>query len=341
MWHADTETVTSYAPPDIDSIVDAARLIRGQATVTPLLRSDALDDRLDANIWIKPECLQRTGSFKFRGAWTNIARIPEERRQRGVVAYSSGNHAQAVAAAAYRHGIPATIVMPEDAPAIKRARTESWGAEIRSYDRYTADRVALTEEIAEALGRPIVPPYDHPDTIAGQGTIGLEIASQCRALGIRPDAVIAPCGGGGMIAGVSLALEHGLPGVPVHPAEPQASDDTKKSLEAGERVQLKGPIRSVCDSLLGAIPGELTFVINRRTLAPGLVVQDAEALEAVRIAFEDLKLVVEPGGAAALATLTSGVFPCHGKTIVVVASGGNVDTAMFARALSGPAQERA
>ncbi len=323
-------------PPDFDSIVDAARLLRGVAAVTPLLRSDALDARLGASVWIKAECLQRTGSFKFRGAWTNISRLPEDRRGRGVVAYSSGNHAQAVAAAARLQNIPATIAMPLDAPAIKRSRTESWGATVRPFDRDAVDRVGFAEALAEDLGRPIVPPYDHPDTVAGQGTVGLEIASQCRALGIVPDAVVVPCGGGGLIAGIATALKTAMPGVPVHPCEPAAGDDTIRSLEAGRRIALPGPVRSVCDSLLADTPGELTFEINRQVLAPGIAIEDADAFYAMRVAFEDLKLVLEPGGAAGLAALTSGEMPCRGRTVVAVASGGNVDAEIFVRALNGP-----
>ena len=325
---------TDFRPPDFDSIVDAARQLRGVAEVTPLLRSDALDARLGGAVWIKAECLQRTGSFKFRGAWTNISRLPEEQRSRGVVAYSSGNHAQAVAAAARLRNIPATIAMPQDAPAIKRARTESWGAAVRPFDRDTVDRTVLAEALSDELGCPIVPPYDHPDTIAGQGTIGLEIASQCRANGIAPDAVVVPCGGGGLIAGVSTALRTAMPGVPVHPCEPAAGDDTLQSLIAGRRIALAGPVRSVCDSLLASTPGELTFEINRETLAPGFAIADADALYAMRVAFEDLKLVLEPGGAAALAALTSGLVPCRGRTVIVVASGGNVDADIFAQALT-------
>lgn len=319
--------------PDFESIVDAARLLRGHATVTPLLRSDALDERLGGRIWVKAESLQRTGSFKFRGAWTNISRLDENRRARGVVAYSSGNHAQAVAAVANLKGIPASIAMPEDAPSIKRRRTEAWGAAVEPYNRYEVDRIAVAEALAQRLDRPIIAPYDHGDTIAGQGTVGLEIASQCRAFGINPDAVVAPCGGGGLIAGVSLALAHAMPGVPVHPAEPAASDDTKQSLERGTRVKLDGAIKSICDSLLAQIPGELTFEINRKLLAPGLVFQDEDALAAMRVAYEDLKLVLEPGGSAALAALVSGAFNAAGKTVVVVASGGNVDAEVFSRAL--------
>lgn len=320
-------------PLNIDNIVDAARLLRGVATVTPLLRSDALDERLGASIWIKPESLQRTGSFKFRGAWVNISRLPESEKNQGVVAYSSGNHAQAVAAVARLQGIAATIAMPEDAPAIKRARTEAWGAEVVPYDRYSVDRLAFANALASDRGRPLVPPYDHLDTIAGQGTIGLEIASQCRALDIQPDAVAVPCGGGGLIAGLSAALCAALPGVPVHPVEPQAADDTKRSLDAGRRLAIDGEIRSICDSLLARAPGAVTFEINRRTLSPGYTVSDDDVLRAIKIAFGDLKLVLEPGGAAALAALTSGQMPCRARTIVVVASGGNVDPEIFARAL--------
>ena len=323
-----------FRPPDFDSIVDAARLLHGVAVVTPLLRSDALDDRLGAAVWIKAECLQRTGSFKIRGAWTNISRLPEERRSRGVVAYSSGNHAQAVAAAARLQNIPATVAMPFDAPTIKRARTEGWGATVRPFDRDAEDRVEFAGALAEELGCPVVPPYDHPDTIAGQGTVGLEIASQCRALGIVPDAVVVPCGGGGLIAGIATALETAMPGVPVHPCEPDTGDDTLRSLESGRRIALPEPVRSICDALLASTPGELTFEINRRTLAPGVAIADTDALYAMRVAFEDLKLVLEPGGAAGLAALTSGRMPCRGRTLVAVASGGNVDAGIFARALS-------
>ncbi len=323
-------------PPDFESIVDAARLLHGVAAVTPLLRSDALDARLGASVWIKAECLQRTGSFKFRGAWTNISRLPEARRERGVVAYSSGNHAQAVAAVADLRNIPATIAMPQDAPAIKRARTERWGADVAPFDRETVDRVGFAEALADDLDRPIVPPYDHPDTIAGQGTVGLEIASQCRALGIVPDAVVVPCGGGGLIAGIATALGTAMPGVPVHPCEPAAGDDTIRSLQAGQRIVLPGPIRSVCDSLLADTPGALTFEINRRILASGAAISDADALYAMRIAFEDLKLVLEPGGAAGLAALVAGKVPCRRRTVIAVASGGNVDADVFARALNGP-----
>ena len=323
-----------FRPPEFDSLVDAARLLRGVATVTPLLRSDALDARLGAAVWIKAENLQRTGSFKFRGAWTNISRLPEDRQGRGVVAYSSGNHAQAVAAVARLRNIPATIAMPLDAPAIKRTRTESWGADVRPFDRHVVDRVGFAEALAQDLGCPIVPPYDHPDTIAGQGTVGLEIASQCRALGIVPDAVVVPCGGGGLIAGIATALKTAMPGVPVHPCEPAAGDDTIRSLEAGRRIFLPGPVRSVCDSLLAETPGELTFEINREMLAPGIAIADADALYAMKVAFEDCKLVLEPGGTAGLAALVSGKMPCRGRTVVAVASGGNVDAELFVRALS-------
>jgi len=321
---------------DLPSIVDiraAAARLDGIAVPTPLLESTLLNRRLGGRLLVKAEPLQRTGSFKFRGAFNRIALIPEEDRPRGVVAFSSGNHGQGVAAAAAMFGIPATVVMPADAPAIKRANTEALGATVVPYDRFCDDRDAIGAEIAERTGATIVRPYDDPGIIAGQGTAGLEIARQCRDLGITADAVLVCCGGGGLVSGTALALADAAPGVPVWCVEPEAFDDTRRSLLAGERLGNPADARSICDALLSPTPGVLTFALNRRLLAGGLAVSDAEVRQAMRTAFECLKLVVEPGGAVAIAAALSGKVPTEGRTIVAVASGGNVDAEQFRQAL--------
>jgi len=319
--------------PVFEDVRAAARRIEGHAVRTPLLGSPALDEKLGGRLLVKAEPLQRTGSFKFRGAYNKLCQIPEARRANGVVAYSSGNHAQGVAAAARMLGIPAWIIMPKDAPAIKIARTKEFGATVVPYDRYTEDREAMGLELQAKYGATLVRPYDDPDIIAGQGTIGLEIAEQCGALGIKPDAVIVCCGGGGLVSGTALALSQTLPGVPVYSAEPTDFDDTKRSLESGKRESNDPKARSICDALLAATPGEMTFALNKRLLKGGLSVSDDEARAAMATAFFELKLVLEPGGAVALASVLSGKYPIRGKTVVVVASGGNVDPAQFAQVL--------
>ena len=273
---------------------------------------------------LKLETLQRTGSFKYRGAMTFVARLGAEGRSRGLVAYSSGNHAQAVAAAAAHHGIPATIVMPSDAPELKKAGTRARGAEIVEYDRAADDREALAEEIAERVGAAIVPPYEHPWTIAGQGTCGLEIAEQCRALGVEEPVVLVPTGGGGLTAGIALALEIDLPDASVHTVEPEAFDDYARSLEAGERVRVAAPTGSICDALMAPTPGAIGFEVNRRLVAGGETVSDDDTRAAVRYGIETLKLVIEPGGAVGLALCLAGRAPGSGP-VVVVLSGGNLD----------------
>lgn len=320
--------------PTIADIESAAAVLAGNAVETPLLESPLLNQRLGARVLVKAEMLQRTGSFKFRGAYNKISRIPAARRKAGVVAYSSGNHAQAVAAVAKLLGMSATIVMPADAPAIKRRNTEAWGAEIVSYDRHRDDREAIGTAIAGETGGTLVKPYDDPLIIAGQGTVGLELAAQLAAIEVRPDAVLVPCGGGGLIAGVSTALADRLPGVPVHAVEPAGFDSTGRSLSAGERQRCDTSRTSICDSLLAPMPGEITFAINRRTLAGGITVEDGDALAAVAAVFEYLKVVAEPGGAVGLAALLSGRYAAAGKTIAIVCSGGNVDPARFAEALA-------
>lgn len=312
----------------------AAVRLAGKAVRTPLLSSPALDDAVGARVLLKAECLQRTGSFKFRGAYNRIAMIPQDARARGVVACSSGNHAQGVAEAARLFAIPATIVMPSDAPAIKRARTERSGARVVPYDRERQDREAIAAAIAGETGATFVHPYDDPGVMAGQGTAGLEIAADCASFGVAVDRVIVPAGGGGLIAGISTALAVAMPGATVHPAEPEGFDDTTRSLLAGERVRNAALSGSIADALLAEMPGRNTFAVHRRRVSPGFCVPDASLLAAMAFAANELKLVVEPGGAVALAAVLSGIAPVRGKTVVCVLSGGNADPALLARALT-------
>ena len=279
---------------------------------------------------IKPECLQVTGSFKIRGAYNFLSQLSPDEAARGVVAFSSGNHAQGVAAAGTMLGVKTAIVMPEDAPRAKLENTKRLGGEVITYDRYTGDREAIARQIAAERGAIVVPSYDHDFIIAGQGTVGLEITEQCTELGIRPDHVLVCCGGGGLIAGSATALKARWPDVSVHAVEPEGFDDTARSLISGERESIDESARSICDALQAHSPGELTFAINKRLLGAGLVVSDGEVREAIRFAFRNLKLVVEPGGAVALAAVLSGKIEARGKTTVVVISGGNVDGEMFA-----------
>ena len=319
--------------PDIEDVVDAARRLRGKAVVTPLLRAPALDRIAGGTLLIKAEPLQRTGSFKFRGAYNRISRIPEEERSRGVVSWSSGNHAQGVAAAAGLLGIPATIVMPSDAPAPKLDNTRALGAEVVLYDRYAESREDIGARIAEQRGATIIKPYDDPWIIAGQGTVGLEAAGQALAAGLSPDHALVACSGGGLVSGTAIALTDHLPGITVHSVEPEGFDDTARSLAAGARLANDPAARSICDALLAPTPGELTFEINRRLLGPGIVVSDADARAAMRAAFRHLRLVAEPGGALPLAAALSGRFDCRGKCVLVVVSGGNVAPELFAETL--------
>lgn len=324
-----------FEPPAFVDVTAAAARLRGRAVATPLLESPLLNERLGGRLLVKAEPLQRTGSFKFRGAYNNIAQLPEEVRRRGVVAYSSGNHAQGVAAAAHYLGAPALIVMPTDAPAVKIDHTRAWGAEVRLYDPEGESREAVAGRIAEERGATIVPPYDHPHTIAGQGTVGLELVGQAAALGVQLDAVLAPCGGGGLVAGIATALAESAPGARVYAVEPEGFDDTARSLASGVRESARPGAKSFCDALRAPTPGALTFAINRRLLAGGLAVADADVARAMRLAFLHFKLVIEPGGAVALAAATSGKFPLEGRTVAVVASGGNVDPSLYAAVLAG------
>lgn len=320
--------------PDHRDIAQAALRLAGHAVRTPLLRSPALDRLLGARVLIKPETLQRTGSFKFRGAFNKIRRLTEDGpRPKAIVAFSSGNHAQGVAAAAALLGLPATIVMPADAPAIKIANTRALGAEVVAYDRYREDREQLARRLATEREAVIVPPYDDPDIIAGQGTIGREIAEDAAALGLSPDLALVPCGGGGLIAGTGMALTHAFPRARVIACEPAGFDDTGRSLAAGTRLANAPDARTLCDALMAAMPGELTFAINRCQLAGAAAVTDAEVMHAVAFAHTTLKLVVEPGGAVGLAALLTGKVDARGRTVAVVLSGGNVDPTLYARAI--------
>ena len=321
--------------PTFADIEDARRRLKGEAVVTPLLESSLLNEAMGGRILIKPECLQRTGSFKFRGAWNFISRLGEEARQGGVVAYSSGNHAQGVAAAAALRRLPAVIVMPEDTPAIKMANTRAYGAEIVLYDRASQSREAIAAAIAKERGAVIVPPYEHRHIIAGQGTAGLEMAEQAAALGLGLDALLTPAGGGGLTAGLALAMAGASPKTKVYCVEPEGFDDHRRSFESGRRERNPSATGSLCDALMAQEPGELTFAVNRRLVTGGFAVSEDEVKLAMRQAFSLLKLVVEPGGAVALAAVLAGRLETAGRTIGIMLSGGNVDPRLFAEVLTG------
>jgi threonine dehydratase len=316
----------------IEDVRTAARRLEGNAYVTPVIRSPALDDQLGVSAMLKAESLQRTGSFKFRGAYNKIASIPAETRRRGVLAFSSGNHAQAVALAASLFGAPATIVMPADAPAVKLAATRRHGAEVIAYDRYAEDREQIGLAIAQERGLTLVRPFDDPLVIAGQGTTALELVEQVG----KVDALLAPVSGGGLIAGCALAVKALHPSAHVFGVEPETADDYRRSLAADRRVAIDVP-RTIADALQVTTPGELTFAINRTLLDAIVTVTDTELIDAMRFAFEQLKLVLEPGGAAALAALLAGRTELQsGARVAVILSGGNVDSGRFCELL-GPA----
>src|SRR5437764_10317107 len=308
-------SILPVSPADIDA---AALVLAPFAVRTPLLSSPALDERVGARVFLKPEMLQRTGSFKFRGAFNKLSSIPQAARAGGVVAFSSGNHAQGVAAAAHILNMQATIVMPADAPLSKRERTKSYGAEVVLYDRDREDREAIARDIAGRRGATLVPPYDDPLVIAGQGTAGREIAEDMAALGLVPDIVVAPASGGGLIAGVATAVKAKFPQAQVIVAEPKDYDDHGLSLRAGHREAHHAAGRTICDALMAAMPGELTFSINSKLLATGVIASDEEVGHAVAFAYRELKLVVEPGGAVGLAALLAGRIDARGKNVVIV-----------------------
>lgn len=316
---------------NIDMIRAAAERLEGHARRTPMLSSPFLDEIAGRRVLVKAECLQHTGSFKFRGAWSAITAL--DAGARGVIAFSSGNHAQGVAYAARLRGLAAVIIMPRDAPAIKIANTRALGAEVVLYDRATEDRDALGAVLAAERGLELVQPFDHPQVIAGQGTTGLEIAQQARALGVTDAQVLVCCGGGGLSSGIALALEAEAPGMQVRTVEPEGFDDVAQSLTRGAVVTL--PQRTgLCDAIVTPAPGRLTWPILQRLCGPGLTVSDEEALRAMALAHERLKLVLEPGGAVALAAALFRPAEIEGDAVIITASGGNVDRAVFLRALA-------
>jgi threonine dehydratase len=319
---------------DITMIDAAAARLQGHARRTPLLSSPFLDEIAGRRVLVKAECLQHTGSFKFRGAWSAVSALPEAQRAKGVIAYSSGNHAQGVALAARQHGIPAVIVMPADAPRVKTQNTRALGAEVVLYDRANEDRDAIGAALAAERGLTLIKPFDEPLVIAGQGTTGLEIAEQARDEGIETAEVLVCCGGGGLTAGIALAIAARAPGLRARPVEPAGFDDTARSLAAGRRLRNASSTGSVCDAIITPEPGEITFPILQRLCGPGLVVTDDEALYAMVLAFSRLRLVLEPGGAVALAAALFRPDSLQGPAVIAVASGGNVDADVFRDALS-------
>lgn len=320
-------------PPALGDIEAAAARLSGRAVRTPLLENQALNARIGGRLLVKAEMLQRTGSFKFRGAFNCVSQLAADGAM-GVVAYSSGNHAQGVALAASLCGLPAVIVMPSDAPKTKIANTRALGADVILYDRVADSREAIGDAVSAEKGYALVKPFDDARIVAGQGTVGLEIAAQANEAGAVLDAVLCPCGGGGLIGGTALALATLSPATAVHPVEPAGFDDWARSLKAGRRLANEPGAVSFCDALLTPQPGEFTFAINRDRLSDGLVVTDAQVADAMRAAFRHLKVVVEPGGAVALAACLSGAYDAAGKTVCVVCSGGNVDDDLFARVLT-------
>jgi threonine dehydratase len=316
---------------DIAMIRAAARRLRGNIRETSLLNAPLLDRIAGRRVFVKAECLQLTGSFKARGGWAAVSALPEDARRRGVIAFSSGNHAQGVALAAARHGAPCVILMPSDAPEVKIANTRAYGAEVVLYDRATQDRDAIGATLATAQGLTLIRPYDDPEVIAGQGTVGLEIAAQASAAGIDRAEVLVCCGGGGLASGIALALEATAPDLTVRSVEPQDFDDMARSLASGVRQANRAATGSICDAILTPTPGSLTLPILQRLAGPGLAVSDDQALEAIALAFAHLRIVLEPGGAVALAAAL--FTPDLPDSVIAVATGGNVDPLTFATAL--------
>jgi len=315
--------------PTYQDILAARARLQGVALRTPLIGHPALDQRTGGRILLKCENLQRVGAFKIRGAYNKIAQVDKRAFPGGIVACSSGNHAQGAAEAARLSGMPALIVMPKDAPALKIARTKAFGAEVHLYDRDREDRDAIARTYCASRKAAMVHPFDDPDIIAGQGTVGAEIAEQAAEAGARLDAVIVNASGGGLLSGISLAVKELSPQTEVYAAEPAGFDDFSRSLVSGKRERNARSSGSICDSLLMTEPGAITFAVAKPRVTAGLVVTDAEVREAVRFAFLELKLVVEPGGAVGLACVLTGKLPVEGRTMAVVLSGGNIDPALF------------
>lgn len=323
--------MTQLVLPTAADVDAAARVLAPVAVRTRLITSPVLDALTGGRIFLKPEVLQRTGSFKFRGAYNKLSSIPAAARKAGVVAFSSGNHAQGVAAAAQLLGMPAAIVMPSDAPVSKIERTKSYGAEVIPYDRDKEDRDAIARDLAAKRGATVVPPYDDLFVIAGQGTVGREIAEDFATLGIAPDIVSAPASGGGLMAGIALATKAKFPNAGLVTVEPYGFDDHARSFATGHREPHRAIGRTICDALMASIPGEITFAVNQANSVQGVTATDDEVAKAVAFAFRELKLVVEPGGAVSLAALLAGHIDAKGKTAAIVLSGGNVDADLYAR----------
>ena len=319
--------------PTYDDVRSASDQLTGHAVRTPLLESTELNARTGGRVLLKPEMLQRTGSFKFRGAYNRLSRLTAEERTKGVVAFSSGNHAQGVALAARLLGMEATIVMPTDAPQVKVEGVRRYGGKIVTYDREADDREAIAGELVGDSGATLVPAFDDPFVMAGQGTCGLEIAQDCEARDIVPEVILCAAGGGGLIAGVGLAIRHHFSGAEIWAVEPEGFDDYRRSLAAGERLSNDRLSGSIQDSIMTPAPGRLTFAVNQQHLAGGVTVSDDETLDAIAFAFTHLKLVGEPGGISSLAALLAGKIDLDGRTCVAVLTGGNVDPAIFKRAL--------
>ena len=315
--------------PTYQDVLAAAERIGALAVRTPLIEHPVLNDRAGGRVLLKLETLQRVGSFKFRGAFNAISKLDRGKYPGGVVACSSGNHAQGVAAAAMMCSLDALIVMPKDAPEMKVARTRRYGAEVVSYDRETEDRDAMARALCAERNAAFIPPFDHPDVIAGQGTVGLELMQQAEAMNAKPDLVLAPCSGGGLVTGVSLSVQHFNPAAEVYSAEPEGFDDLARSLASGTRERNEKMSGAICDALLAPTPGEITFALAKQRLAGGAAVSEDEVRAAIRFAFEELKLVVEPGGAAALAAVLAGKVSTVGRTTACVLSGGNIDPTLF------------
>lgn len=324
------ETSLAGLAIDFTDVERAAGRLHGAAHRTPVLTSRTLDERTGATVFLKAENLQRMGAFKFRGGYNAVAALDPGVRARGVVAFSSGNHAQAVALAARLHGIPATIVMPTDAPPTKIAATTGYGAEVVLYDRYAESREVIGARIAAETGASLIPPYDHPDVIAGQGTCGLELIDEAPDL----DVVLVCTGGGGLLAGCATAIKARSPQTELWGVEPEAGDDWARTWATGERVILPEVPRTIADGQQTMAPGLLTLPICRRYVAGFLTVSDAEIVDAMRLCFERLKIVVEPSGASALAALLSGKLNAAGKRVGITLSGGNVGPAQFAALLA-------
>lgn len=318
----------------VEGVRKAAGRLAGKALVTPLIENETLNEQVGGRVLMKAETLQHGGSFKFRGAYNLLSQLGPDERRRGVLAWSSGNHAQGVALAAKLLGLPATIVMPEDAPAVKAERVRGYGAEIITYDRYRDDREAIGRAIAEARGLTLAPSYDHPDIIEGQGVLALEALRQAEDLSLRFDAFVTCCGGGGMTAGCALVLEALAPDTELWIAEPEGFDETWASIRDGVRRRADITRQTLCDALATPSPGELTLPILARRVAGGASISDDEVRAAMAYAFKYLKLVVEPGGAVALAAVLAGKVKSTGRTIGLTLSGGNVDGALFAQILA-------